>query len=708
MPARLKIVFLAWRDLANPLAGGSEVLIDRLASGLTTRGHDVTLVAGGPVADRLYRVVAAGGRYDQYLRAPAIVERQFRDADLVVDVANGMSYLTPLWRRRPSVCLVNHVHTDQWGLWFGPPLAAVGRTLERSVTPRVYHHRLFVAVSQSTADALAGIGVDRDQIRIVPNGVDLQSPTAPKSPTPTFVALGRLVPHKRIDLLLETWARVYPRTGGELIIVGDGPEAPRLRAMAGPGVRFAGQVDEATKQRLLSAAWLLVHPSMLEGWGLVVTEAAAVGTPTLAFDVPGLRDSVADGLSGVLVNDAAALAEQWTALTSDTRRRNQLAAGARRRAAAFSWDNTVDRFLEVGEEAVARARAPRRRPAVTAPVLVNAPPAPAARSTSAIDVSVIVPACNEAHRLPESLPRLLDALRGLDSELIVVDDGSTDGTSEVAAGLLRRVPNASLVQLPARQGKGAAVRAGVATATGRRVVFVDADLSTDLDDLAALLDALDRAHVAIGSRAAPGGVVTGATQTHKVVGRLFNHWARAITGTDIGDFRCGFKAFRASAAKVLFGLSEVDGFAFDVEVLGLAQRIGYRTVEVPVRWHAVDAEPRHLLRHAPPIAASMVQSRLRWTGHRSVAAIRAARSYGTDAIELATALSGLVSAPGPVVPWHDGVLALLPFYDDARAARLAVQAQEQLPEFEIHSHRLAARRLLAPSEHDLRNAIAAA
>src|SRR5687768_14743078 len=110
----MKILFLAWRDLANPLAGGSEVLIDRLARGLTERGHDVTLVAGGPVAERSYRVVDAGGRYEQYLRAPSIVERYFRDVDLVVDVANGMSYMTPLWRRRPSVCFVNHVHTDQW------------------------------------------------------------------------------------------------------------------------------------------------------------------------------------------------------------------------------------------------------------------------------------------------------------------------------------------------------------------------------------------------------------------------------------------------------------------------------------------------------------------------------------------------------------------------------------------------------------------
>jgi glycosyltransferase involved in cell wall biosynthesis len=365
VPSTLKIVFLAWRDLANPLAGGSEVLIDRLAVGLTERGHDVTLVAGGPVAARPYPVIDAGGRYSQYLRARGIVDRRIGDVDLVVDVANGMSYLTPLWRRRPSVCFVNHVHTDQWGLWFAPPIAALGRTIERSVMPRVYRHRLFIAVSPSTAEALAGIGVDPERIRIVPNGVALDAPDVPKSIDPLFVALGRLVPHKRIDVLLETWERVRPRTGGRLVIIGDGPERAKLEAMAGADVTFTGHLDEDAKQRLLAAAWMLVHPSMLEGWGLVVTEAAAAGTPTLAFDAPGVRDSVAHGESGILARNTEDFVERWVAITGNWRWRTELSLGARRRAAQFSWDNTVDRFLSVAYEAVGRP----------VPVPAAAPPA---------------------------------------------------------------------------------------------------------------------------------------------------------------------------------------------------------------------------------------------------------------------------------------------------------------------------------------------
>lgn len=706
----MKILFLAWRDLANPLAGGSEVLIDRLATGLIERGHDVTLVAGGPVGERAYRVVDAGGRYGQYLRAPAIVEREFRDVDLVVDVANGMSYMTPLWRRRPSVCFVNHVHTDQWRLWFNPAVAAVGRTLEHSLTPRLYRNRLFIAVSPSTAEALEGIGVDPSCIRIVPNGVDLVAPAAAKSAEPLFVTLGRLVPHKRIDMLLPIWDRVRDEVGGRLVVVGDGPELGRLQSLAGPGVEFAGHVTEADKQRLLAQAWLLVHPSMLEGWGLVITEAAAAGTPSLAFNAPGVRDSIAHGESGVLATDEDDLAAQWIDLATDWRRRNELALGARRRAAEFSWDATIDRFLEVADEAVVRS-AVRTRPQVPAPRPVAVPARAAVTApvmAGAPELSIVIPAFNEASRLPRSLPALIEAARRFDSEVIVVDDGSTDGTAELAADLLSGAPRPSLLRLPANFGKGAAVRAGVAHASGRNIVFMDADLATDVSHLDDVMVALQEAHVAVGSRAAPGSHVSGATQGRRVMGRVFNEWARAVTGADLTDFQCGFKGFRAPVAKILFDLSRVDGFAFDVDVLALAHRIGYRTTELGVRWRAVEGGKVRPIHDAPGMALSVVRSRVRWTRSRSVAAITAAGRRGWEPEEIAAALAGLVPGFAPVVPWRTGALAILPFTDDPAAARAAVRAQQERPELEVHSARLHTRQLLSPTGRDLRSAIAAA
>lgn len=708
----MKVLFLAWRDLANPLAGGSEVLIDRLASGLTARGHEVTLVAGGPVGERPYRVIDAGGPFAQYGRVPAIALRHCRDADLVVDVANGMSYFTPLWRRQPSVVFVNHVHTEQWRLWFGPMLAAAGGTMEKHVTPWLYRHRLFVAVSESTSAALQGLGVDADRIRIVPNGVDLPVRPTAESAEPLFVAIGRLVPHKRYDTLLTAWDAVRSRVGGRLVIVGEGPEHARLAAAAGPGVELRGRVSEDEKQRLLGEAWMLLHPSMLEGWGLVVTEAAAAGTPAVGFDAPGVRDSIVDGETGVLARDASDFAARWATLAGDADLRHRMGRAAQRRAAVFSWDNTIERFLEVADEATASRRVGQsaRRGAATPPTPVLVPGRSLVRRSALVapELSVVVPAFNEAARLPSALPRLVDALAALDSEIIVVDDGSTDGTADVATRLLAGTRRPAVLRHDRNRGKGAAVRSGVAHARGRSIIFVDADGATAPDQISDLVRVLDHAHIAVGSRTGAGSHTTGATRSRACMGRTFNRWARTVTGLEIRDFQCGFKGFRGPVAKLLFDLCEVDGFAFDVDVLALADRIGYRTAEVPVRWEAIAGGHVRPLWHAPEMALSVVQSRLRWTSNRALTAVRAQRMARPAPEAAVSALIDQVGRLGTVVPWLDGALALLPFVDPRAAARVAVQLQDELPDFSIRSAAVDTRRLLGPGAGELRSAIAAA
>ncbi|GGW41785.1 glycosyltransferase family 4 protein [Streptomyces griseoloalbus] len=354
-PHPRRIVFLAHRDLGNPAAGGSELLVDRLADGLTRLGHQVTLLCGGPAAFRDYRVVSAGGTYDHYLRARSAFARQVGDCDLLVEVCNGVPYLAPLWHHGPTLCLVNHVHTDLWRMRFGGPLAPaarIGRRLEHWALTGARQRGPVVAVSASTARALHGIGVPRERIRVVHNGVTDPGPRAERSPEPLFVAVGRLVEYKRIDLLLRLWERVRPVTGGRLVIVGDGPERERLERPAGPGVEFTGHVSEAEKHRLLCAAWLLLHPSAVEGWGLVVTEAAARGTPTVAFDVPGLRDSVRDGETGVLARGESSFAAAWCAVALDAERRESMGKAALEHAARYRWEHTVREFRAVAREAV--------------------------------------------------------------------------------------------------------------------------------------------------------------------------------------------------------------------------------------------------------------------------------------------------------------------------------------------------------------------
>ncbi|MFE1441526.1 glycosyltransferase family 4 protein [Streptomyces sp. NPDC058739] len=355
-PEPRRIVFLAHRDLGNPSAGGSELLVDRLADGLTRLGHQVTLLCGGPAAYRDYRVVSAGGTYGHYLRARSAFARQVGETDLLVEVCNGMPYLSPLWHKGPTLCLVNHVHTDLWKMRFGGPLAPaarIGRRLEHwALTGARRQDGLLVAVSPSTAQALRGIGVERERIRVVHNGVEEPGPLAERSPDPLFVAVGRLVEYKRIDLLLRLWERVRPVTGGKLVIIGDGPERERLQRLAGESVSFVGHVSEAEKHRLLCAAWLLLHPSAVEGWGLVVTEAAVRQTPAVAFDVPGLRDSVVDGETGVLARGESSFAAAWCSLALSARRRELMGKAARERAAVYRWERTVRQFRAVAAEAV--------------------------------------------------------------------------------------------------------------------------------------------------------------------------------------------------------------------------------------------------------------------------------------------------------------------------------------------------------------------
>lgn len=349
----MRVGFVSWRDLASPDAGGSEVVVDRLITGLQARGHEGVLLCGGPVAERPYEVVETGSVYTQYLKAPFACHRH-GPFDLLVDVANGMSFFAPLWWRGPRLFLVHHVQGEMWHhYYFSEPVAKLGELLEARAAPIAYRRTRIMAVSESTREALVSVGFRPEQIRVVHSGIDdayFRAPAA-SSPEPLFLAVGRLAPHKAFDRLLDLWERVQPETGGRLVIAGDGPEHARLEARRVPGVEFPGFVSEDRKRELLGSAWLLVHSAHQEGWGLVIMEAAACETPSLAFDVPGIRDSIIDGVTGVRAATDDLFVKEWISLAGDPGRRQRLGQQARRRARDFSWDRTLDGFLEAAEEA---------------------------------------------------------------------------------------------------------------------------------------------------------------------------------------------------------------------------------------------------------------------------------------------------------------------------------------------------------------------
>ncbi len=201
-------------------------------------------------------------------------------------------------------------------------------------------------------------------------------------------------------------------------------------------------------------------------------------------------------------------------------------------------------------------------------------------------ISIIIPAYNEEKRLPATLRTVrawLDAGTWEFAEIVVVDDGSRDATVELA-----RNSGARVLLNPGNRGKGYTVRHGMLEARGEWALFTDADLSSPIEELDKLTAAVDRgqARAAIGSRALDRSLI-GVRQPlfREYVGRFFNLVIRAITGLPFHDTQCGFKLFETAAAREIFKRQRLDGFGFDVEVLFIARRLGYRVVEVPVRWN---------------------------------------------------------------------------------------------------------------------------
>ncbi len=228
------------------------------------------------------------------------------------------------------------------------------------------------------------------------------------------------------------------------------------------------------------------------------------------------------------------------------------------------------------------------------------------------DLSVVIPAFNEGERLPPTLEKVRAYLNagGWRSELIVSDDGSTDGSPE---RLPPRFPNVTFLRAPRNQGKGAAVRRGVLRAQGDLILFSDADLSTPIEELEALRRAIvvDGCDIAIASRGlAESRLDVRQPWWRELAGRTFNRLVRPLSGLPFRDTQCGFKLFRREAAHRLFSLARCDGWAFDVEVLMLAAQLGYSVAEVPVRWINAEGSKVRLFVDGPRMLRDIL--RFRW------------------------------------------------------------------------------------------------
>lgn len=227
-------------------------------------------------------------------------------------------------------------------------------------------------------------------------------------------------------------------------------------------------------------------------------------------------------------------------------------------------------------------------------------------------LSLVIPAYNEEGRLPATLARVSDYLssRGRPYEVIVVVNGSTDRTADVAKAAAHRDPSLRVIQTRQR-GKGLAVRLGVLDAQGSRVLFCDADLSTPIEEVVGLAERLDgRYQVVIASREGLGARRIGEPYVRHLMGRIFNGLVRALAVPGIQDTQCGFKAFTQTAARDIFHRLTTDGFGFDVELLYLARRRGYRVREVPVTWVYAASSRVDPLRDTARMFADVLRVRL--------------------------------------------------------------------------------------------------
>lgn len=362
------VVFLSWRDTANPEGGGAERYLEKVAAGLVARGASVTVFSAahdqGPATEMRdgIRFVRAGSKLSVYPQGLwHLLTGRLGRPDLVVDVQNGLPFLSRLATRVPVVVLVHHVHREQWPVVYPGLVGRIGWWVESRLAPRVYRRSPYVAVSEATRDELVGLGVARERISVVHNGTDAWHGDSPKAATPTVSVVGRLVPHKRVEHAVDAAGALraeFPEL--MLHIVGDGwwrenlVEYVEERGLTDL-VRFEGHVDEPRKHELDAASWVLALPSLKEGWGLVVGEAGMHGTPTVAYrGAGGTRESVDDGVSGLLVDDQEEFTAALGRLLRDRPLRERLGEGARRMSRRFSWDRTQEGFAAVVTRALDR------------------------------------------------------------------------------------------------------------------------------------------------------------------------------------------------------------------------------------------------------------------------------------------------------------------------------------------------------------------
>lgn len=350
----MRILVLNWKDPGHPHAGGAERFVREITEHWAGWGHDVTVFtakSSGLTSEETIngvRIVRDGGRGRMavFRRGKEFLRAESRNYDVVVDSINTRPFLAPWHADVPVVGLAFQVCRDVWFDEFPVPLAAVGRYILEPWWLRQYRQVPVITISESSRESLAMYGLEN--VRVVPVGIDdVPTHRPPKEAEPTVLFVGRLAANKRPGDAIRAFRLVREQLpNARLWIIGGGPVEAALKADAPEGVTFLGKVSDAEKFDLMARAHVLVATSRREGWGLVVTEAAAMGTPAVCYDVPGLRDSVAATGAGCLTaaNPEALAAGLTEQLRGEPRRVD---------VPPWTWADVAKGCLAVLDDAVA-------------------------------------------------------------------------------------------------------------------------------------------------------------------------------------------------------------------------------------------------------------------------------------------------------------------------------------------------------------------
>jgi glycosyltransferase involved in cell wall biosynthesis len=366
---------LAWRDLGDVEAGGSELFTARIAEIWAEAGLDLTVRTSYAQGQKVYgerdgyRIIRKSGRMMSFpTTILSEIGRRYGPADAMVEVWNGVPFLSPVWYHGPRVVFLHHVHRYMWDEVLGAKAAKFGKVLEGRIAPPFYRTTPILTLSESSRQEIVELlGIPARNITVNSPGIDPRfAPAGERSPVPMIVTVGRLTPTKRFDEMIRVVDEVREtHHDARLVIVGDGYERDELETLiddldARSWVTMAGYVTDEELVDLYRQAWLVTAASTAEGWGMTLTEAAACGTPAVATDIAGHRDSVADGKSGVLVGSSREMVSEISRLIGDPDARARLSEGARKHAAQFTWEAAAhNAFVPLAQRALRSRRSNR-------------------------------------------------------------------------------------------------------------------------------------------------------------------------------------------------------------------------------------------------------------------------------------------------------------------------------------------------------------